>query len=87
MAAELLAAAEFMGKAVPVGSVGRALPVGGRLSLCPFTRFSANTYTVLRTPEIVAARIAFFQTSLRFLVDHTLPRKTPAMISGIMIGF
>jgi len=71
---------------------GRLTLVGSAcwLAVRPFSDLprspSAKKYPALSSPDIVPARIAFFQEPIRLLFRQVLPRNAPATMSGIMIG-
>jgi hypothetical protein len=47
---------------------------------------STHKYPMFRKPDKTPAKRAFFQAATRSLFDHALPKKHPAITSGMIIG-
>jgi hypothetical protein len=47
---------------------------------------STHKYPTFRKPDKTPATRAFFQEATRSLFDHALPKKHPAITSGMTIG-
>jgi len=47
---------------------------------------STHKYPMFRKPDKTPAKRAFFQEATRSLFNHALPKKHPAITSGMTIG-